>query len=382
MAEILLANRLPPSLFQAYHGSSTDELSAIPLSTVLSELPQDHQVVLRCIRNTDISTVRNTQPVRGRLDSDPVADLVHAEHGQHQPLGIVHRLSAATFQEVVTENIVQFLREQAITTPIVAGISGGGDSNTLVRGLKAFADRDGHPASKIVCFTLAMDPLWPETAVDRARALCADAGSEHRVLYAKDMTDLMGMSDSPAQLWEKFRRDYGPDTVHFFGTCFVNLVGRRLCEQLGATNLCVGYNREDLMAELLFCLINGRRPLPYPVRRMGQTNCLFPLWQMPKYMLDACYPHYSASNYRERVDATTPQRSAIYFLAHCLDALSPQLSLSVMKGVAGLMDELDGWKQLTPVTGTPLMRTPHSSPEHEQQVLELLRQYFPAWSTS
>ncbi len=187
------------------------------------------------------------------------------------------------------------------------------------------------------------------------------------------------MSNSPAKLWETFRRDYGPDSVHFFGTFFVNLVGRHLGRELSARNLCVGYNREDLLAELLFCLMNGRRPLPYPVRRMGDVNCLFPLWEIPKHLLDACYPRYSASNYRERVDATTPQRSLIYFLAHCLDAIGPEISLSLMKGVASLMNDIDGWEQLSPIAGTPLMHTGMSEADTEARVLELLDEYFPDW---
>ncbi len=202
------------------------------------------------------------------------------------------------------------------------------------------------------------------------------------VLYASDMADLLGMSSSPAKLWEAFRRDWGPDSVHFFGTFFVNLVGRRLCREVSAHHLCVGYNREDILAELLFCLMNGRRPLPYPVRRMSEVNCLFPVWEIPKSLLDACYPHYSASNYRERVDTTTPQRSAIYFFAHCLDALGPQLSLSLMKGVAKLMDDIGGWEELSPVLGTPLMRTGLSEPATEEQVLNLLSEYFPDWRKS
>ena len=108
-------------------------------------------------------------------------------------------------------------------------------------------------------------------------------------------------------------------------------------------------------------------------------NCLFPLWEMPKHLLDACYPRYSASNYRERVDTTTPQRSAIYFIAHCLDAIGPQISLSLMKGVAALMDGIDGWEELSPIDGTPLMRTGLSDLGAEQRVLGLLREYFPAW---
>lgn len=104
------------------------------------------------------------------------------------------------------------------------------------------------------------------------------------------------------------------------------------------------------------------------------------LSEIPKYLLDACYPRYSASNYRERVDTTTPQRSAIYFLAHCLDALGPQISLSLMKGIATLMDGIGGWEELSPIDGTPLMHTGWSDTDTENRVLGLLRGYFPDWS--
>ncbi|MGH3573416.1 MAG: hypothetical protein ACRDUW_16525, partial [Pseudonocardiaceae bacterium] len=314
-----------------------------------------------------------------RRDDVPVAALLDLEYGRQQPLSRIHLVGDSTLREIVSDQIATFLQRHEVTAPIVAGISGGGDSNTLVFGLTKFVQTSSQPTSDILCFTLAMDPLWPASAVDRARELCDRAGFEHRVLYASDMADLLEMTASPTKLWEAFRRDFGPDTVHFFGTFFVNLVGRRLCRELSATNLCVGYNREDLLAELLFCLMNGRRPLPYPVRRMIDVNCLFPLWEIPKYLLDACYPRYSASNYRERVDTTTPQRSAIYFLAHCLDALGPQISLSLMEGIAALMDGIDGWEELSPIDGTPLMRTEWSDTDTENQVLGLLREYFPDW---
>ncbi len=338
-------------------------IAPIPVTTQLSEIPTEHDVVLRCIRNTDIDTLRSPEPQVVRRDAAPVAALLDLQYGRQQPLSRIHLVDDGTLREIVSDQIVTFFQRHEVITPIVAGISGGGDSNTLVYGLNKFVHESDRSSSGIVCFTLAMDPLWPESAVDRARELCDRAGFAHRVLYVSDMVDLLDMSTSPAKLWEAFRRDYGPDTVHFFGTFFVNLVGRCLCRELSASNLCVGYNREDVLAELLFCLINGRRPLPYPVRRMGDVNCLFPVWEIPKHLLDACYPCCSASNYRERVDTTTPQRSAIYFLAHCLDALGPQISLSLMRGVATLMDSIDGWEELSPIEGTASThsRLPRSS---------------------
>ncbi len=371
-ADMLLANQMPPGLFQAYVADEAGELQAVPMTTVLAEVPADREILLRCIRNTDITTLRAPSVELVARDDEPVAAVPDLDVGSHDPVARAHLVDDHTLREMVAVRIERFLKQYEVQGTILAGISGGGDSNTLVKGLKK-------AASNVVCFTLAMEPLWPESAVDRARELCEDAGFEHVVLYAQDMADLLGMTKSPQALWDRFRRDFGPDTVHFFGTFFVNLVGRRLCQEREIRNLAVGYNREDLTAELLFCLLNGRSPLPYPVRRMGTVDCLFPLWEIPKHLLDACYPRYSASNYKERVDSTTPQRSAIYVLAHALDAIQPQLSLSLLKGVSRLMNEADGWAPLAPIEGTPLMRTGMSDLDTEDQVLGLLREYFADW---
>ncbi|MGB8963821.1 MAG: hypothetical protein WCC38_17930 [Pseudonocardiaceae bacterium] len=263
--------------------------------------------------------------------------------------------------------------------PLVAGISGGGDSNTLVRGIRRYLECSSLPADQVVCFTLVMDPLWPESAAGRARELCAEAGFQHRVLYPINTTALLGMEGSPAALWEEFAERYGSDTSHFFGTFLVNLVGRRICEEISGQHLLLGYNREDVLAELLFCLMNGRRPMPFPIREMNTVKCVLPVWDVPKNLLDACYPRYSESNYTERVDTTTVQRSSIYFIAHCLDALVPQLSISLMRGVQRLMTDLGGWQELLPIHGTPLMHTGQGDALSENEVINMLRRFFPEW---
>ncbi len=263
--------------------------------------------------------------------------------------------------------------------PLVAGISGGGDSNTLVQGVHRYVTANDHDASKVTCFTLVMAPIWPDSAAERARELCADTGFEHRVLGSDAMAGLLGMNESPERLWEELSDRYSADLAQFFGTFFINLAGRASCEEVGGSHLLVGYNREDVMAELLFCLMNGRRPMPFPKRRTGSTDVLMPVWDVPKNMLDACYPHYSEINYSERVDSSAVRRSSIYYMAHSLDALVPQMSMSLMAGTAKLMDELAGWQDLTPVDGTPLMHTGYGDPEEQTELVNLLARYFPQW---
>lgn len=381
LGELLLANRLPPTLFQAYEVPGDGTLKAVPMSLALDEIPEGRKVILQCIRNTDIDALRPTEIETVHHSQEPVAamfDFQYADESKN-PTHRVHLIDAAGIQDIVFGKISDFLTEQGPELPLVAGISGGGDSNTLVQGVHRYVTSHDLDASKVTCFTLVMPPIWPDSAADRARALCSEAGFDHRVLYPRDMAELLGMNESPERLWEELSDRYTADLAHFFGTFFINLAGRAICDQVEGRNLLVGYNREDVMAELLFCLMNGRRPMPFPKRRTGGTDVLMPVWDVPKNMLDSCYPHFSEINYTERVDSSAVRRSSIYYMSHALDALVPQMSTSLLKGTAKLMDELGGWQELSPVEGTPLMHTGYGDPKEQAELLNLLQRYFPQW---
>lgn len=59
----------------------------------------------------------------------------------------------------------------------------------------------------------------------------------------------------------------------------------------------------------------------------------------------------------------------------------PQMSMSLMRGTAELVDELDGWQELTSIVGTPLMHTGHGDPQAQGAVVSLLSRYFPQWQS-
>lgn len=380
LGELLLANRFPPSLFQAYEVPGDGTLKPAPMSLALNEVPAGRKIVLQCIRNTDIDALRPTDVnVVQHAEAAVTAmyDFQWADSAKN-PTHRVHLVDDSAMRDIVFGKIADFLTRMSAPVPLVAGISGGGDSNTLVQGVRRYVTSHGLDAARVTCFTLVMSPVWPESAADRARELCMEAQFTHRVLYPDDMADLLGMAESPQRLWEELSERYTADLAHFFGTFFINLIGRAICEDVEGSHLLVGYNREDVMAELLFCL-NGRRPMPFPKRRTGSTDVLMPVWDVPKNMLDACYPHYSEANYSERVDSSAVRRSSIYYMAHCLDALVPQMSMSLMAGTAKLMDEVGGWQELTPIAGTPLLHTGYGDANEQSELVDLLKRYFPRW---
>jgi asparagine synthetase B (glutamine-hydrolysing) len=289
-------------------------------------------------------------------------------------------LTSEDAQNIVCESIGSMLDESDIDGPMVAGISGGGDSSILVRGVAEFLDARKVARSNLKCFTIVLDPLWRESAALRASDLCAQYGVHHDILHPEDVEELLGMSASPKEMWSTFESKYGTDSSHFFGTFLINLVGRALCKSRGADNLLVGYNREDIMAEVLFCLSNGRKPLAFPIRRTGETNVVMPVWKLPKHVLDSCYPKFSEDNFSERDDSTTDRRSAIYFLAHGMDAVAPQTSLSILTGLRQLMDATGGWEKLTQVASTPLVATSYGFTAANDEMVDLLKQFFPNWT--
>lgn len=377
LADLLLANRLPPSLFQAYESTQGAELVPIPITTVLEDVPAGRSVVLRCIRNTDVSSAWSADFEIDQRDALPVAALFDVQFGRPAVINRAHLLNAESLRDLVSTRAAATLRQHGVGVPLVAGISGGGDSNTLVSGVRRHIQDAELDARQVMFFTLVLDPIWPETAAARAGLLVNGTNMRHRVLRPHDIAELLHMKGSPDTLLRTFTSRYGDDTSHFFATFLIALVGRRLCEELESPYFCLGYNREDVLAELLFCLINGRRPLQFPVRRLGNVCAVFPVWDLPKYVLDGCYPEFSRANYAERDDSTTVQRSAVYFLAHSVDALVPQISVSLMSGVSALMDDLDGWQALVPLDGTALLTTGLGDKRVEDDVLELLGSFFP-----
>jgi hypothetical protein len=163
------------------------------------------------------------------------------------------------------------------------------------------------------------------------------------VLDGAEMERVLGMRTSVPTLYESFLAQFGHNTAHFFGTYMISLTGRAICRELGATEYCLGFNREDVLAEALFSVLKGRPPLAFPVRHFGSIQLLMPVWEIPKLVLDACYPNFSKRNYEHRIP-TTPQRGLIYFLAHAIEGVYSNLGLSLMTGLSQIFG--DAWPTL------------------------------------
>lgn len=333
LADVLALRRLPANLFQAYVDSGDGRLQPLPIDTLLSALPHDSEVTLNCIMNPNFSEFLEIVTTRHAAEH-AVTTVEEVDFGREGCEKIVHELNDAMAQSLVRERVTAFVAEQSRGDPVVVGVSGGGDSNALIGALQAALVADGR---RLVAYTLVCEPVWPETSAARAKTLCGRYGVEHRVLAGPEMERLLRMRSTVPALYAAFLARFGHNTAHFFATHMISLAGRAICREVGTNEYCLGFNREDVLAEALFSVLNGRAPLAFPVRRFGDIWLLMPVWEIPKLVLDACYPDLSKRNYEQRIP-TTPQRGLIYFLAHAIEGVYSNLGLSLLVGLNRIFD--------------------------------------------
>jgi len=303
LEEILHINRLPTNLFQGYIITSKKETKPIPLNRRLKDIDENNEIILQCIRNTDLRQVLPQKTVYKKSEN-PITILRDLNIADKKCSETLYEINEKEAKNIVATEVGNFMKEYSHASKVMVGISGGGDSNTLVRSLKEFSTKN-KLSKQYICFTLVFDPIWPNSGMKRASELCKENRIEHLIYKKKDIEKLLEMKGGLEDFFTEFSKNFGENTSHFFATYLISLVARRLCKNYKTNEYYLGFNREDILAELLFSLMNGHKPLSFPIREFGSIKLLMPLWKIPKKILDACYPKYSIKNYRERMDTTT-----------------------------------------------------------------------------
>jgi hypothetical protein len=346
----------------------------VPLSTRIDQVPPDaEKLLVRAIRNTLFPTVLPQSRATGAAGDEFEAG-VGFRQIRPDAAGLATEVSAVVdrhhARELVVEQVEKFGAEYDLAGGgCVFGVSGGGDSNALAYGLAAVV-----PPDRLSAFTLVFDAVFSEQAASRASVLCQDLGIRHQVLRGDEIKQLLGITTSIDELYDDFKAAFTHEALHFFGTFLILRVARKLADQAGARDLAFGYNREDLLAEALFMLMNGHRPLSLPVRTLGRHRVVMPVWQVPKLMLDACHPGFSLENYRERDPFTTRQRSLAFFLAHAMDSAYPSFGLSMLTGLAKTF--ADSWGELSHDADLDVFLTAQAEPDTVDRVRSVIGPHF------
>ena len=326
--DLLALNGIPRTMVQAYLARG-DALTPVPGWTRLAEVPPDiERVVVRALRNTLFETILPWGEDTRSPGVGAGSAGISLESGVAAAQGAL--LDADRAKEMVTRQVVDFAHEYGVSgRGCVFGVSGGGDSNALAFGLARAL-----PSDRLNAFTLVFRDVMTAAAADRATVLCQDLGIAHQVYSEDETATLLRLRTSLPDMYADFQDAFGEEAVHFFGTFLILRAALTIARERGFGDLAFGYNREDLLAELTFTLMNGRAPLAYPIRPLGDQRIVMPVWRAPKVLLDACHPRFSLENYRERDAHTTRQRSLAFYLGHSYDSTYPGFGMSILDGAS------------------------------------------------
>ena len=248
----------------------------------------------------------------------------------------LHHIEFDSFacKEYVLHEVNSFISSANVekSKPIVFGISGGGDSNTLI---EAFIKSQKIEKDQIIAVMCLGLPTW-DSAKERAMALCNRFGIKLHFVLPEDICKLLGKR--PASDWFSGFDEVFNDSemAEILGTLVVRLALQQKARELNAQAVVIGLNLEDLLAESYLRLMQGRLPLPFPIRVIDDVSIMYPLYRIPKKLLDGCHPKYSLENYQQRVSDRIQGRAVVYHLAQYLNSIIPSSEFDMIDGLRKL----------------------------------------------
>jgi tRNA(Ile)-lysidine synthase TilS/MesJ len=214
---------------------------------------------------------------------------------------------------------------------LVVGVSGGGDSNSLLYGLSQLADHrlTIHP---VIIKGLAE---W-DIGVPRAQELCKTYGLDLRIMDENEVKGLLGIPADSTSLIDRFEREFPGDDFEFLGTLLIRLALARHARDVGTRYISTGLNLEDVLCENMFRISTGLPPAPVPVREIGDVTLVLPLWLCPKRIIDGCFPKYSLANYQARYPCFSLGRNLYYSLVYSMQSQFPGFPEQLAQGLSEL----------------------------------------------
>lgn len=330
------------------HPSLADTAADIPASVELFAFFQRNIDPLMHARQT----IRVSPPGGG---AEAVAEYLYRDMaaGKDDTL-LLKQLSVEECRQAVHRSVHETLREHlGPDEGIVVGVSGGGDSNALLDALSSFSDYPIriHPV-------IVQGPGEWNSGVPRARELCAQYGLELTVVSEEEAKRAIGATEGGLSITDRFAKVFPDDDFEFVGTLIIRRVLMRVAKEKGEKVISTGLNLEDLLGEV-FALMGGQKPLlPLPARQIGEVKLLYPLWLVPKKIIDGCFPKYSFANYEDRYPSYAEGRTLYYNMAYWFTSMFPQMPERFLRWAARQgsehpaefpFDERLGFETLEPV---------------------------------
>lgn len=313
----------PVSLLTFFTSLSPD---AVIRGRIIRNIKLDHFLGAMTLKASNQFTTEWIE-VRERNDSS----IVHTvqQLSSSEALAIVNKFAQEFFD---------FPGQQFGKEKIIVGASGGGDSNALLSALSECVERD-----KVIVVTLKGFPDWTDGATHRATLLCEQYRFRHIIVAPAEVARLCGFSVPLEHAIASFRKEFGADELIFLSTFAIQQSLIAKAKEIGARDIVLGANREDILGEALYYLTQQLLPAPFPARPFGDAVFGFPLWKVPKKIIDGVHPKMSQENYRERDPGSTPWRNRFYYLAHLLEDKALGVDGLLLEGLAKLSHENSEW---------------------------------------
>lgn len=285
------------------------------------------EIVIRPDRNIDYDTIIN-KSVNIQKTSSASAEYTFSSHSQNHLSHV--ELSPEDCKNFVAEKVKSFftnIPEYDPTKKVVLGISGGGDSNTLIESFLAsgFVQRE-----QIIAVMMLGVPDW-DKGLPRAKEICDIHGVEFRTVTSDQVNNLLGRRSDSDWITD-FEKHYPDSDLEVLGTLGIRRSLTYVAQQVDAQAIVIGLNLEDLLAESLLRLVQGELPLPFPIREIDQVRLWYPLYECPKKILDGCHPKYSLQNYLDRYPSKLQPRALCYYMAQTLHAVAPGFEFDLLRG--------------------------------------------------
>ena len=328
LKDLCAQNKIP---FQSmsFYGVKGEEFSLIiginfPLSSFITVYDN---IIIKADRNIDYrkSISKN---IKIKSVPNPVSEYTFPDEAGEALLHF--ELSQSDCQKYVIDEVTKFLKNEVSIDPkrkIILGVSGGGDSNTLVM---SFLKSDLIDRNQLIAVMMLGIPDW-DRGKSRARVICQEHGIELRFVTAEKVNQLLGRP--PEKDWvEDFEKVFPDADLEVLGTHCIRLALNHIAKETDAQAVVTGLNLEDILAECFFATMKGKLPPPFPVRPVDGLPFWHPLYRVPKKIIDGCYPKLSLQNYNDRYPSRMLGRAIPYYVSQSMHGIMPGIEFDLLNG--------------------------------------------------
>ncbi|AGF74159.1 hypothetical protein BAnh1_02760 [Bartonella australis AUST/NH1] len=331
---VLKINDIPYNSVSAYRISETGEAELISfigksVGDLIKEV-EGADFIFRTDRNINYQALLTKDTNLYKPAGKIAAEYVFDTHGQGAKEHVL--LTQEECRSFVTSEVRKAMEKFAptyLSEKIVVGISGGGDSNTLLKSLLDI----GVDSRALVPVMMMGIPDW-DKGLPRAQEICAEAGLSLRVVSAQEVGLLLGRDNGN---WaEDFETFYPSSDLEVIGTLAVRLALSSVAREIGTGLVITGINLEDILAESFYAVMRGENLSPFPRRPLDGVDFLYPLYRCPKRILDGCYPKFSLENYLDRYPSELYWRAMSYYLAQSISTTLAGAEFMLVDGFQNL----------------------------------------------